>query len=129
MGLERYRGCRARGFGFGPSNTQPVDIGKRIRANALDGWHVHLAGKPGFQQNASMKTTLDLPDELVRRVKMRAIQSDRKLKDMVATLLDAGLRAEPTAPVSAAPPKPVRLRGRGRLTAVDIERAISNGRD
>ena len=76
-----------------------------------------------------MKTTLDLPDELVRRVKMRAIQSDRKLKDMVATLLDAGLRAEPTAPLSAAPPKPVRLRGRGRLTALDIERAISNGRD
>ena len=42
-----------------------------------------------------MKTTLDLPDELVRRVKMRAVQSDRKLKDMVAALLDAGLRAEP----------------------------------
>ncbi|MEQ1806081.1 MAG: hypothetical protein ABL900_11970 [Burkholderiaceae bacterium] len=42
-----------------------------------------------------MKTTLDLPDELVRRVKLRAVQSDRKLKDTVAALLEAGLRADP----------------------------------
>ena len=77
-----------------------------------------------------MKTTLDLPDELVRRVKMRAVQSDRKLKDMVAALLDAGLRAEPAASRSAsAPPRPVRLRGRGPLTEADIERGITHGRD
>ncbi len=77
-----------------------------------------------------MKTTLDLPDELVRRVKMRAVQSDRKLKDMVAVLLDAGLRVESAAPRSAVPaPEPVRLRGRGPLTAADIERAIAHGRD
>ncbi len=76
-----------------------------------------------------MKTTLELPDELVRRIKMRAIQSDRKLKDTVAALLDAGLRAEAGVSASAAPPKPVRLRGRGRLTTVDIERAISHRRD
>ena len=31
-----------------------------------------------------MKTTLDLPDDLVRAVKMRAVAEDRKLKDMVA---------------------------------------------
>jgi plasmid stability protein len=76
-----------------------------------------------------MKTTLDLPDELVRRIKMRAVQSDRKLKDMVATLLDAGLRAESAEPAASAVPKPVRLRGRGPLTAADIERGISVGRD
>ena len=40
-----------------------------------------------------MKTTLDLPDELVRRIKIEAAQSDRKLKDLVAQLLEAGLRA------------------------------------
>lgn len=76
-----------------------------------------------------MKTTLDLPDELVRRVKMRALQSDRNLKDMVATLLDAALRAEPAEAAPSAPPRPVRLRGRGPLTAPDIERAIAHGRD
>lgn len=76
-----------------------------------------------------MKTTLELPDELVRRVKMRAVQSDRKLKDLVAELLDAGLRAQPQAAASLLPPKPVRLRGRGPLKTLEIERAISQGRD
>ena len=75
-----------------------------------------------------MKTTWDLPDELVRRVKMRAVQSDRKLKDLAAELLDAGLRAAPTALASATPPKPVRLNRGARLTAAGIERAIVRGR-
>ncbi len=88
-----------------------------------------FASKLGFQQNARMKTTLDLPDELVRRVKMRAVQSDRKLKDTVAELLETGLRAAAGPSPSAAPPQPVKLRGRGPLSATDIERAIARGRD
>ena len=44
-----------------------------------------------------MKTTLDIPDELMRRVKMRAIQRNQKLKDAVAQLLDAGMAAAPNA--------------------------------
>ncbi len=88
-----------------------------------------FASKLGFQHNAPMKTTLDLPDELVRRVKMRAVQSDRKLKDTVAALLETGLRAESHAPASAGPPQPVKLRGRGPLSAADIERGIAQGRD
>jgi len=43
-----------------------------------------------------MKTTLDLPDELMRAVKIRAIEENRKLKDMFAELLRKGL-AEPHA--------------------------------
>jgi plasmid stability protein len=85
--------------------------------------------KLGFQQNARMKMTLDLPDELVRRVKMRAVQSDRKLKDTVAELLETGLRAASGTPSPAAPPVPVKLRGRGPFTAADIERSIAQGRD
>jgi plasmid stability protein len=38
-----------------------------------------------------MKTTLDLPDELMRTIKMRAAQEDRKLKDLNAELLRKGL--------------------------------------
>jgi hypothetical protein len=38
-----------------------------------------------------MKTTLDLPDDLVREVKIRAIHENRKLKDAVADLLRRGL--------------------------------------
>ncbi|MBI3866543.1 MAG: antitoxin [Planctomycetia bacterium] len=44
-----------------------------------------------------MKTTLDLPDALVKAVKLRAIHEGRKLKDAVADLLRRGLAvaAEP----------------------------------
>jgi len=46
-----------------------------------------------------MKTTLDLPDILVKQVKLRALQDGRKLKDAVADLLRKGLavaaQAEP----------------------------------
>lgn len=38
-----------------------------------------------------MKTTLDLPDDLMRRIKVKAAQDDRKLKDLVAELLQDGL--------------------------------------
>lgn len=38
-----------------------------------------------------MKTTLDLPDDLMREVKIRAARDSRKLKDTVADLLRRGL--------------------------------------
>jgi hypothetical protein len=40
---------------------------------------------------AFMKTTLDLPDALVKQVKLRALKDGRKLKDAVADLLRKGL--------------------------------------
>jgi len=45
-----------------------------------------------------MKTMLDLPDDLVRAVKLRAIEENRKLKDTIADLLRRGLAQEPEAP-------------------------------
>ncbi|HXY42491.1 MAG TPA: antitoxin [Vicinamibacteria bacterium] len=45
-----------------------------------------------------MKTTLELPDDLMREVKIRAVRENRKLKDAVAELLRRGLsqgRKEP----------------------------------
>jgi plasmid stability protein len=39
----------------------------------------------------SMKTTLDLPDDLVREVKIRAVRENRKLKDAITELLRRGL--------------------------------------
>ena len=38
-----------------------------------------------------MKTTIDLPPELVREMKLRAVQEGRKLKDVAAELLRHGL--------------------------------------
>ena len=76
-----------------------------------------------------MKTTLELPDELMRRVRMRAVQRSQKLKDAVAELLEAGIAAEPQAEAPPRAPRPVRLRKRGPLTIDDIEAAIAAGRE
>ena len=43
-----------------------------------------------------MKTTLDLPSELVREMKLRAVHEGRKIKEVVASLLVSGLAAEAT---------------------------------
>jgi hypothetical protein len=44
-----------------------------------------------------MKTTLDLPDDLVREIKIRAVKQNRKLKDAIADLL-RGLADQDTEP-------------------------------
>ncbi|MCW1923600.1 hypothetical protein OKA05_13630 [Luteolibacter arcticus] len=54
-----------------------------------------------------MKTTLDLPAELVKAMKLRAVHEGRKLKDVAAELLERGLSAPPTLvfPLFPAAPK------------------------
>ncbi|GMR22049.1 MAG: antitoxin VapB41 [Acidobacteriota bacterium] len=47
-----------------------------------------------------MKTTLDLPDELMRAIKIRAVEEDRKLKDEIADLLRRGLNQELIKPTT-----------------------------
>jgi plasmid stability protein len=42
-----------------------------------------------------MKTTLDLPDELIRDVKLRAVVQGRTVKDLVAEFLRQGLGLAP----------------------------------
>lgn len=76
-----------------------------------------------------MKTTLELPDELARRVKVRAAQRNQKLKDTVAQLLEIGLANAPEAESPVRPPKPVRLKRVASLRIDDIEAAIAAGRD
>ena len=46
----------------------------------------------------SMKTTLDLPEDLIRRLKIRAAHDGRKLKDVAAEVLRAGLDAPNAVP-------------------------------
>jgi hypothetical protein len=46
-----------------------------------------------------MKTTLDLPDDLMREVKIRAATQGRKLKDVIAEVMRNGLAPQiPDAP-------------------------------
>jgi hypothetical protein len=50
-----------------------------------------------------MKMTIDLPDALLRDIKLRAIHEGRKLKDVVADLLRKGLDM-PSPPASTGAP-------------------------
>ena len=63
----------------------------------------NLEKKPVCQKNGFMKATLELPEALVKQVKLRAIRDGRKLKDAVADLLRKGLAAEADA-APAGPP-------------------------
>ncbi len=73
-----------------------------------------------------MKTTLELPDGLMRRVKLRAVHRGQKLKESLSFELGFTADGEPGPPPRM--PEPVKLKG-CRLTARDIEDAISAGRD
>jgi hypothetical protein len=74
-----------------------------------------------------VKTTLDLPDDLMRAVKIRAVHEHKKLKDTIAELLRKGMAAREAQGEKL--PKPVRLRGGFVPTAEDIEAAIAEGRE
>ncbi|MGH8148739.1 MAG: hypothetical protein ACRETB_02000 [Steroidobacteraceae bacterium] len=76
-----------------------------------------------------MKTTLELPDTLMRRVKLRAVNRNQRLKDTIAQLLEQALATSSSAGRPHRPPKPVKLRGRGPLGIRDIEAAIGAGRE
>jgi hypothetical protein len=75
------------------------------------------------------KTTLELPDALMQRVKIRAVRRQQKLKDVIAQLLELGMAASPEDNLSPRVPKPVRLKGGARPNIHDIEAAIGAGRD
>jgi len=47
-----------------------------------------------------MKTTLELPDELMRAVKVKAAATDRKLKDVLADLIARGLAQDAAVPLT-----------------------------
>jgi plasmid stability protein len=67
----------------------------------------------GSQQNGLMKTTLDLPDALIKQVKLRAIHEGRKLKDEVADLLRKGLAVAAASPVESVAPRITRAKKTG----------------
>ena len=75
-----------------------------------------------------MKTTLELPDGLMRQVKLRAVHRGQKLKDTVAQLLEFAIAADGEPYQRPRAPEPVKLEG-VRLTIDAIEEAIGAGRD
>lgn len=73
-----------------------------------------------------MKTTLDLPDDLMHEIRVRAVHEHKKLKDAIAEFLRKGMAS--ASPHRSKTPKPVKLRG-GPITTKEIEAAIAWGRD
>jgi hypothetical protein len=61
-----------------------------------------------------MKTTLELPEDLMRAVKLRAVRENRKLKDAVAELIRCGLSQKAA--------RPGKLRRRVKLPIVHCAR-------
>jgi len=55
-----------------------------------------------------MKTTIDLPEDLVREMKLRAVREGRKLKDVAEEVFRRGL-ATPKTPGAPQPRHRVRL--------------------
>lgn len=68
-----------------------------------------------------MKTTLDLPAPLMRAIKIRAVQENRKLKDAIADLLKRGLAREGL--------RGARVRRRVRLPLVRCAHEARPGRE
>jgi hypothetical protein len=70
---------------------------RRLRARAA----ISVDRKPENQQNGDMKTTVELPDGLVKQVKLRAVRNGQKLQETIAELLRTGLSAQnrPRGPV------------------------------
>ena len=57
---------------------------------------------PESWKTGVMKTTLDLPEDLVREMKFRAVREGRKLRDVAEEVFRRGLAAPQTAAGSGA---------------------------
>jgi plasmid stability protein len=68
-----------------------------------------------------LKTTLELPEELMRAAKIRAANEGRKLKDVVADLLRRGLAEEPKGAA--------RVRKRVRLPLIECAHDARRGQE
>jgi plasmid stability protein len=65
-----------------------------------------------------MKTTLNLPDDLMREVKVRAARENRRLQDVLAEFIRRGLQARPESD-----------RRRGKLPVSSVRGGIRGGVD
>ena len=69
-----------------------------------------------MRKNTNMRTTLDLPDELVTEIKILAAQERSTLKELIGDLLRSGLRTRITQSRPSALPRMYRP-SRGPITS------------
>jgi hypothetical protein len=74
------------------------------RARRQDEFGQRLDTTPVNRENGAIKTTIDLPEALVREVKRHALNRRQKLKDAVAELLREGLAVSSDTPSDAGMP-------------------------
>ena len=91
-----------------------------------------LASKLVKWEYASVKTTLELPDDLIRAMKIRALDEGRKLKDMAAELIRRGLEQPALpAPTRRQVKLPLIVAEPGApafsMTGEDIDRVLAEG--
>jgi hypothetical protein len=67
-----------------PNSSIPPPAGSMSREVSMFRIRSKIDRGPENQQNGSMNITFDLPPELVREVKLRAVHEGRKLKDVEA---------------------------------------------
>src|SRR5947208_2026947 len=119
----------ARRFGTTPvSLSVPCPVGGVVAMNFfadLNGFCGigSVDRKPVFWKYGEMKTTLDLPDDLMREVKIRAVHEHKKLKDAIAEFIRKGLAAGEAHARKL--PKPAKLHGGFTPPTEDIEAAIA----
>ena len=83
-------------------------------------------------KDALVRTTIDLPDELLRQVKAKAALDGMKLKDLITHYVEQGLRgAPPAAPLRQRRSElPVARAATGRtlpvLTNAEIQRILDD---
>lgn len=66
-----------------------------------------------------MKTTIEIPDDLMREIKVKAAREDRKLRDLVPELLRRGLDSE----------RPKEVRNRIKLPLIETAHAAARGQE
>jgi len=62
--------------------------------------HAHQASQQVCQAGGAMRTTLDLPDHLMRQVKQRALQQGRPIKALMADSIRQGLHGPAALPLT-----------------------------
>lgn len=73
-----------------------------------------------------MRTTLDLPDDLLERARAIAGDTGRSLGSVVADLMRKGLAPGPAAPTSVSARTGLPLVSVGRVVTSDVARALED---
>jgi hypothetical protein len=68
---------------------------RKLSSCLVGGYQRHTGTDSERDHNGFMKTTLELPDDLMREVRIRAAKENKKLKDVMTELVQRGLATAP----------------------------------